>query len=78
VQRAIDAISNDLKRLAEKNVYSLEYLLSKPVLGAEKKKALNGSGIKAVTGSDPDGDVDMDNADGDEGEGEGEWIGLDD
>jgi periodic tryptophan protein 2 len=77
VQRAIDAISNDLKRLAEKNVYSLEYLLSKPVLGAEKKKALNGGGIKAVTGgNDPDGDIDMENADGDEGE--GEWVGLDD
>lgn len=69
VQRAVDEIRDDLKRLSEKNVYSLEYLLSKPVVGEKKKVKMLGS--KALA----DGDEDEDMAeDGDEGE----WIGLED
>jgi periodic tryptophan protein 2 len=69
VQRAVDDIRENLKRLTEKNLYDLNYLLSKPVL-ADKKPAAT---LLAVTsGDDDEADEQMDEADDDEGE----WVGL--
>ena len=70
MQRAVDEIRENLKRLTEKNLYNLNYLLSKPVL-ANKKQS---SALLAMETEDAEVDDEM--VDGDEGEGEGEWIGL--
>lgn len=71
VQRAVDDIRENLKRLTERNVYDLNYLLSKPAL-AEKKPS---SAMLAVTAGNPEDDDDqMEDVDGDDDE--GEWIGL--
>lgn len=72
VHRAVDAITDDLKRLSEKNVYLLEYLLSKPATDTtnKTKSVLNGSALNAGA----DGDETMDDAEDDEGE----WMGLED
>lgn len=77
IQRAVDEIRDDLKRLAENNLYSLEYLLSKPVVCAKagKVKAISGDGVVNGKGGD-DGDESMDDV-GEGDDGEGEWIGLD-
>ena len=71
VQKAITNIQTELTRLADDNVYTLDYLLAQPVPEAEtnghvKEKSLmiNGNGIG---GEDEDEDME-------EG---GEWIGLD-
>lgn len=78
IQRAVDEIRDDLKRLAENNIYSLEYLLSKPVVGkktGKETKAITGGEL--LKGKGDDGDESMGDAeDGDDGE--GDWIGLDD
>ncbi|KAJ5908542.1 periodic tryptophan protein 2 [Penicillium taxi] len=68
VQRAVDEIRENLKRLTEKNLYDLNYLLSKPVL-TEKKPATT---LLAVEAGDVEGDDEMADANDDEGE----WIGL--
>ncbi|KAJ5689252.1 hypothetical protein N7462_003644 [Penicillium macrosclerotiorum] len=69
VQRAVDDIRENLKRLAEKNLYDLNYLLSKPVLADKKPSAA----LLAMEVSDAE-DADDQMADSDENE--GEWIGL--
>ncbi|KAJ5343972.1 uncharacterized protein N7506_003796 [Penicillium brevicompactum] len=68
VQRAVDDIRENLKRLTEKNLYNLNYLLSKPVL-ANKKQS---SALLAMETEDAEVDEEM--ADGDEGD--GDWVGL--
>ncbi|KAJ5586229.1 hypothetical protein N7450_006016 [Penicillium hetheringtonii] len=69
VQRAIDDIRENLKRMTEKNLYDLNYLLSKPVL-ADKKPA---SALLPIAADDVEGgDDQMEDADGSDGE----WIGL--
>ncbi|KAJ5995118.1 hypothetical protein N7481_002095 [Penicillium waksmanii] len=69
VQRAIDDIRENLKRLTEKNLYDLSYLLSKPVL-ADKKSA---SALLPIADDDVEGgDDQMEDADGSDGD----WIGL--
>jgi periodic tryptophan protein 2 len=69
VQRAIDDIRENLKRLTEKNLYDLNYLLSKPVL-ADKKPA---AALLAMTSGEADeADEQMVEVDDEEG---GEWIG---
>lgn len=68
VQRAIDGIRENLKRLSERNLYDLNYLLSKPVL-ADKKAP---SALVVVDSGDANG-VDNAMVDGDD---EGEWIGI--
>lgn len=69
VQRAVDDIRENLKRLTEKNLYDLNYLLSKPVL-ADKKPA---AALLAMTSGEADeADEQMVEADDEEG---GEWIG---
>ena len=72
VQKAIAKIQSELARLADDNVYALDYLLAQPAMEAEidggiEKMSLAMNGKGAVNG---DADEDM--------EGGGEWIGLDD
>ncbi|KAL1970757.1 hypothetical protein VTN77DRAFT_2591 [Rasamsonia byssochlamydoides] len=76
VQRVIDEIQDSLKRLSEKNLYQLDYLLSKPVLAGQKSNGV----VQKIDESGPT-DQPMDDADAVDGEsdgddGEGEWIGL--
>ncbi|RDL40902.1 WD40 repeat-like protein [Venustampulla echinocandica] len=70
VSRAVGKIRDELRRLADENVYTIDYLLSQP----EPKASLqNGGeeGLKSITdGSALDEDMDGENDDG-------EWIGLD-
>jgi periodic tryptophan protein 2 len=75
VQRVIDDIQDNIKRMTERNLYELDYLLAKPVLAG--KKPTNGV-VKIIDESEPVTDrVDehMDDAHGVD-DGEGEWIGL--
>lgn len=76
VQRVIDEIRETLKRLTEKNLYDLDFLLAKPVLAGKKTNGV----VKTIDEGEPvvaNGDMHMDDADGGE-DGEGEWIGFDD
>ncbi|KAJ6131959.1 hypothetical protein N7471_007174 [Penicillium samsonianum] len=69
VQRAVDDIRENLKRLTEKNLYDLNYLLSKPVLGNKKTS----SALLAMETEDAEvPDDQMVDAD----EGEGDWVGF--
>lgn len=72
MQRAIDDIQENLKRITERNSYQLKYLLSKPVLADKKPQTLPTSldSSIAVNGNDEH----MDDANGDDGE--EEWIGI--
>ncbi|KAJ5919972.1 hypothetical protein N7454_009807 [Penicillium verhagenii] len=73
VQRAVDDIRENLKRLTEKNLYDLNYLLSRPVL-ANKKSS---SAMLAMTaGHAEEEDDQMADADADAEDGEGDWVGL--
>jgi periodic tryptophan protein 2 len=68
VQRAIDDIQENLKRITEKNSYQLQYLLSKPVLA---KKPQFAPTLDIVNGHDePMADAAADS------DGDGEWMGL--
>ncbi|KAJ5620812.1 hypothetical protein N7510_004796 [Penicillium lagena] len=72
VQRVIDDIRENLKRLTEKNLYDLNYLLSQPVLAAKNPT----SALIAVQSLEDNGaDDQMDDAECDV-DGEGEWVGL--
>ncbi|KAL2846019.1 WD40-repeat-containing domain protein [Aspergillus pseudodeflectus] len=73
VQRALDEINENLKRLSEKNFYSLNYLLAKPVLADKKAPAfprlVETSDVAAIgNGEEKTNDADDDS--------EGEWHGL--
>ncbi|KAB8234749.1 snoRNA-binding rRNA-processing protein PWP2 [Aspergillus alliaceus] len=72
VQRAIDDIRENLKRMTEKNLYDLNYLLSKPVLAG--KKASNTLTLAAMENNDMTANDDENM--GDAVNGEEEWIGL--
>lgn len=73
VQRAIDDIRDNLKRLTERNVYNLQYLLSQPVLA--DKKTSGGPVLNPIDGDYGANGDKMDGADEDE-DGEDGWIGL--
>jgi periodic tryptophan protein 2 len=67
VSRAVGKIRNELRKLADENVYTIDYLLSQPVVKTgvvnEVKSIMNGEVM----------DVSMDGEDDEEAE----WIGLD-
>ncbi|QSZ32613.1 hypothetical protein DSL72_002192 [Monilinia vaccinii-corymbosi] len=66
VGRAVGRIRDDLRRLADENVYMIDYLLNQPVV----------KGIDGVKGWD--GDVNVQDVDINDGNDEdAEWIGLD-
>ncbi|KKK12900.1 hypothetical protein P175DRAFT_0523917 [Aspergillus ochraceoroseus IBT 24754] len=73
VQRALDDISENLKRLSEKNLHDLNYLLAKPLLAGKKTAALPKAIDERVV-SGKNGDEEMSEAAGDDAE--GEWLGL--
>ena len=68
VQRAIDDIQTNLKKITERNSYQLKYLLSKPVLAKPAKP----NGILGAV----NGDEHMFDAGNGEGSSEGEWMGF--
>ncbi|KAF9891036.1 hypothetical protein FE257_005295 [Aspergillus nanangensis] len=70
VQRAIDDIRENLKRLTEKNAYDLNYLLSQPVLAGKGKKSLT---LETMESNEMMADAGEQLEDDD---GEAEWIGL--
>jgi len=74
VSRAVGRIRDELRRLADDNVYTLDYLLSQPVPNgteavSEKKSIENGT----ISENE---DVEMNQDEGEESS-EGEWLGLD-
>ncbi|KAF7596554.1 hypothetical protein BBP40_000954 [Aspergillus hancockii] len=71
VQRAVDEIRENLKRLTEKNLYDLDYLLSKPVLAGKKTNTLTLAAIDNDGMAANDDEKMANTADGEE-----EWIGL--
>ena len=68
VSRAVGRIRDELRRLADENVYTLDYLLSQPVASAN---GANGTplGQKVINGAEEDTDMEQDDGP--------EWIGLD-
>jgi periodic tryptophan protein 2 len=73
IQRAVDDIRENLRKLTEKNMYDLDYLLSKPVLADKMNgapKAIQDYDAIIMEGEDER----MSDADGDDRE--GEWVGL--
>lgn len=67
LQRVLDDFRESLKRLTERNLYDLDYLLSQPILGSKKT-----NGVLKIDESAP---VDHDMADASDSE-SGEWMGL--
>jgi periodic tryptophan protein 2 len=68
VSRAVAKIRDDLRRLADENDYTLDYLLSQPV--ADERSLVKVNGDEVVSEDD-----EMVEAAGDDGS-EAEWIGL--
>lgn len=72
VSRAVGKIRDDLRRLADENVYMLDYLLAQPKVIANGDHVItNGDVLKAI------GNGEVMEVDGDS-DGSAEWIGLDD
>lgn len=77
VQRAIDDINQNLKKMMDQNAYTLKYLISKPVLGSNNTNGVlkaieNGTDCVISNGDDEH----MAGVDDNDDDGEGEWIGL--
>jgi periodic tryptophan protein 2 len=72
VQRVVDEIRDNLKRLTERNLYELDYLLSKPILAGKKKNGV----VPKIDESAPAVDQVMEDAEADGEDGDGEWISL--
>jgi periodic tryptophan protein 2 len=68
VQRAVDDIRENLKRLTERNTYNLNYLLSQPVLGSKEPKGMTLELVESNGVADEAMDDAADDAE--------EWIGL--
>ncbi|KAK3044398.1 hypothetical protein LTS18_001395, partial [Coniosporium uncinatum] len=72
INRAVQRIQRELGRLADENVYAVEYLLSRPV----KKREIDGTSKlmleDGVNGDVVSGSGEVDGMDEDEGE----WMGL--
>jgi len=71
VSRAVGRVRDELRRLADENCFTIDYLLSQP---AAANGAQNGAldGQKTITNGTDTQEVGMDDDDGD-----AEWIGLD-
>ncbi|KAH8805925.1 periodic tryptophan protein-like protein 2 [Xylogone sp. PMI_703] len=66
VGRAVGKIKDELRRLADENIYTLDYLLAQPLV-KDSQNGVNG-GFLSITNSDEHMEVDEDDT---------EWIGLD-
>ncbi|KAF2871108.1 WD40-repeat-containing domain protein [Massariosphaeria phaeospora] len=72
VEKAVRRIQAELARLADENIYRIEYLLAQPVEKREKTLQLD-FGVKEIENG-----VDEEMVDGeDNGDGDGEWMGFD-
>jgi len=71
VEKAVRRIQAELARLADENIYRIEYLLAQPPEEKEKSAQLD-FGAKAIE----NGISDEEMADSDEGEDIGEWMGF--
>ncbi|KAN0099660.1 periodic tryptophan protein-like protein 2 [Hyaloscypha variabilis] len=73
VSRAVGQIRDELRRLADENCFTIDYLLSQP---AAKDATQNGTGNgqKTITNANDTHEVEMDE---DGAEDDAEWIGLD-
>ena len=77
VQKAIDGIRNDLKRLAEKNSYTLEYFLSKPAYAPGAKNTTSNESKRMLLENPKEENPLMEEQGGDEAnDSDGDWIGL--
>ncbi|EFW22660.1 hypothetical protein D8B26_006252 [Coccidioides posadasii str. Silveira] len=78
VQRAVDGIRDDLKRVVDKNMYALDYLLEGPAISTSNSAdALQRTTNGARNAGDGDDVVTMDDV-GEGSDGEGEWMGIED
>ncbi|MCJ1475848.1 hypothetical protein MMC13_004512 [Lambiella insularis] len=73
VQKAVARIQVELARMADDNIYTLDYLLAQPVVDATGEVLENGSLSDGLTITNGDGDGDATNGI-DSGD---EWVGLD-
>ena len=71
VEKAVRRIQAELARLADENIYRIEYLLAQPPEEKEKSAQLD-FGVKAIE----NGMSDEEMVDSDEGEDIGEWMGF--
>ena len=72
VQKAISRIQRELARLADANIYAVDYLLSQPVV--KSGAAENGIGLDCIQDLDS---IAISGKSGDEMETDEEWLGLD-
>ena len=72
VSRAVAKIKDELRRLADENVFTIDFLLSQPL---NKANAVDGTTVvpKALN----DGEVQMSDIEDNEDDDDAEWIGLD-
>lgn len=71
VSRAVNRMRDDIRRLADENVYMVDYLLGQAAEKKADKKALTGAADAVAIDVDMNGDAETD-----EGSDEEEWIGL--
>lgn len=74
VEKAVRRIQSELARLADENIYRIEYLLNQPLETKEPVKLLDFSVEKETNGVD---EVVLHNESGDDEDGDGEWMGFD-
>lgn len=72
VEKAVRRIQNELAKLADENVYRIEYLLGQPAEKKEKTRQLDFE-VKAIDQRASD-EAMVDEEDEDDGD--GEWIGF--
>jgi periodic tryptophan protein 2 len=69
VEKTVRRIQNELARLADENIYRIEYLLSQPLEKADGVKRLG-------FGEESEGDEVMDDGEDDDSDAGGEWMGF--
>jgi periodic tryptophan protein 2 len=74
VEKAVRKIQAELARLADDNIYRIEYLLAQPAEKKENTAQLDFE-VKAIENGEVDEEM-VDGEDEDEGEGEGDWMGF--
>jgi periodic tryptophan protein 2 len=73
VEKAVRRIQSELARLADENIYRIEYLLAQPIEKKETEDSLSFE-VKAIGKGVADEDMEVDNDTDDDS---GEWLGFD-
>jgi len=73
VEKAVRRIQSELARLADENIYRIEYLLAQPIETKETEDSLSFE-VKAIGNGVADKDMEVDNDTDDD---LGEWLGFD-